>query len=81
MFHGGPTGLQFWQALDTALDRQGILTFVDPEVNRIKKDVLVRAEFDNPRLAILPGMASEIEISRGGEIAKNDNRNDSPAVK
>ncbi|MDA2892250.1 murein biosynthesis integral membrane protein MurJ [Mycolicibacterium sp. BiH015] len=29
--HGGPTDLQFWQALDTALDRQVALTFVDPE--------------------------------------------------
>ncbi len=29
--HGGPAGLQFWQALDTSLDRQVALTFVDPE--------------------------------------------------
>lgn len=31
VFHGGPPNLQFWQALDTALDRQVALTFVDPE--------------------------------------------------
>ena len=31
VFHGGPAGLQFWQALDTALDRQVALTFVDPD--------------------------------------------------
>ncbi|WP_396892728.1 murein biosynthesis integral membrane protein MurJ [[Mycobacterium] wendilense] len=31
VFHGGPEHLQFWQALDTALDRQVALTFVDPE--------------------------------------------------
>lgn len=31
MFHGGPAGLQFWQALDTSLDRQVALTFIDPE--------------------------------------------------
>ena len=31
VFHGGPPGLQFWQALDTALDRQVALTFVDPD--------------------------------------------------
>lgn len=31
VFHGGPPYLQFWQALDTALDRQVALTFVDPE--------------------------------------------------
>ncbi|MGI9124400.1 MAG: murein biosynthesis integral membrane protein MurJ, partial [Mycobacterium sp.] len=29
--HGGPQGLQFWQALDTSLDRQVALTFIDPE--------------------------------------------------
>ncbi|WP_099023847.1 murein biosynthesis integral membrane protein MurJ [Mycolicibacterium palauense] len=31
VFHGGPPHLQFWQALDTALDRQVALTFVDPD--------------------------------------------------
>lgn len=31
VFHGGPDGLQFWQALDTSLDRQVALTFVDPD--------------------------------------------------
>jgi putative peptidoglycan lipid II flippase len=31
VFHGGPPNLQFWQALDTALDRQVALTFVDPD--------------------------------------------------
>jgi putative peptidoglycan lipid II flippase len=31
VFHGGAPHLQFWQALDTALDRQVALTFVDPD--------------------------------------------------
>jgi putative peptidoglycan lipid II flippase len=31
VFHGGSPHLQFWQALDTALDRQVALTFVDPD--------------------------------------------------
>ncbi|UXA21059.1 murein biosynthesis integral membrane protein MurJ [Mycobacterium sp. SMC-4] len=31
VFHGGPAHLKFWQALDTALDRQVALTFVDPD--------------------------------------------------
>jgi putative peptidoglycan lipid II flippase len=31
VFHGGAPYLQFWQALDTALDRQVALTFVDPD--------------------------------------------------
>jgi putative peptidoglycan lipid II flippase len=30
-FHGGAPHVQFWQALDTALDRQVALTFVDPD--------------------------------------------------
>ncbi len=30
VFHGGAPHLQFWQALDTALNRQVALTFVDP---------------------------------------------------
>ncbi len=48
----------------------GQLTFVDPLINRIKKDVLIRAEFDNAKLTILPGMAAEIEIAGQGDIAK-----------
>jgi len=31
VFHGGPPALQFWQALDTVLERQVALTFVDPD--------------------------------------------------
>ena len=31
VFHGGAPHLQFWQALDTALDRQVALTFIDPD--------------------------------------------------
>lgn len=31
VLHGGTSVLQFWQALDTALDRQVALTFVDPD--------------------------------------------------
>ncbi|MFZ0903833.1 MAG: lipid II flippase MurJ, partial [Mycobacterium sp.] len=31
VFHDGAPHLQFWQALDTALDRQVALTFVDPD--------------------------------------------------
>ena len=31
VFHGGAPHLQFWQAVDTALDRQVALTFIDPD--------------------------------------------------
>ncbi|MCB9439421.1 MAG: murein biosynthesis integral membrane protein MurJ [Mycolicibacterium sp.] len=30
-FHGGPAPLQFWQAVDTALERPVALTLIDPE--------------------------------------------------
>lgn len=53
-----------------AVTLPGQLTFVDPQVNRIKKDVLIRAEFENAKLTILPGMAAEIEIAGQSEIAK-----------
>ena len=39
VFHGGPPNLQFWQALDTALDRQVGLTFVDPEAALSDEDL------------------------------------------
>nr|WP_123027540.1 murein biosynthesis integral membrane protein MurJ [Mycolicibacterium stellerae] len=39
VFHGGPPRLQFWQALDTALDRQVALTFVDPEAALSDEDL------------------------------------------
>src|ERR1700736_2128898 len=31
LFHGGPEGLQFWQALDTTLGRQVALTLIAPD--------------------------------------------------
>ena len=39
VFHGGPPNLQFWQALDTALDRQVALTFVDPDAALSDEDL------------------------------------------
>lgn len=58
VFHGGPPGLQFWQALDTALDRQVALTFVDPdrrmsedEVQTILQRTLALSQIDRPGLA------------------------------
>ncbi|MCB0922945.1 MAG: murein biosynthesis integral membrane protein MurJ [Mycobacterium sp.] len=58
VFHGGPPGLQFWQALDTALDRQVALTFVDPDhqmpedvVQTILQRTLALSRIDRPGLA------------------------------
>lgn len=58
VFHGGPPGLQFWQALDTALDRQVALTFIDPDQRMTTADVeailqrtLALSRIDSPGLA------------------------------
>src|SRR6185312_10702524 len=39
VFHGGTPHLQFWQALDTALDRQVALPLVDPEAALSDEDL------------------------------------------
>ncbi|MGZ8801977.1 MAG: murein biosynthesis integral membrane protein MurJ, partial [Mycobacterium sp.] len=47
VFHGGPPHLQFWQALDTALDRQVALTLVNPDATmpaRQVQDILARTQ-------------------------------------
>jgi putative peptidoglycan lipid II flippase len=67
VFHGGPPHLQFWHALDTALDRQVALTFVDPEA------VLPDAELSEilsrtMRLSHLetPGVARVLDVAQTG---------------
>jgi putative peptidoglycan lipid II flippase len=58
VFHGGAPPLQFWQALDTALDRQVALTFVDPdgalpdgELQEILSRTLRLSRIDKPGIA------------------------------
>ncbi|HUO39883.1 MAG TPA: murein biosynthesis protein MurJ, partial [Mycobacterium sp.] len=65
--HGGPDGLQFWQALDTALDRQVALTFVDPhgvlpaeQVQEILARTLRLSRVD------MPGIARVLDVARIG---------------
>jgi len=48
----------------------GTLTFVDAQISPISGDVLVWAEFDNPKLQALPGMKAEIHIPKTSEPAK-----------
>ena len=65
VFHGGPANLQFWQALDTALDRQVALTFVDPEGKlplEVVQDILARTL----RLSRInmPGIARVLDVAR-----------------
>lgn len=64
VFHGGPPGLQFWQALDTALDRQVGLTFIDPDGRMPAGDVAVALQ---QTLALSrierPGLARVLDVT------------------
>ncbi|OBG36437.1 murein biosynthesis integral membrane protein MurJ [Mycobacterium alsense] len=67
VFHGGAPPLQFWQAMDTALDRQVALTFVDPDgalPDEVLQDVLSRTL----RLSRIdkPGIARVLDVVRTG---------------
>ena len=67
VFHGGPPHLQFWQALDTALDRQVALTFVGPDgtlPDRQVQEILARTQ----RLSHLdmPGVARVLDVTSAG---------------
>jgi putative peptidoglycan lipid II flippase len=64
IFHGGPDGLQFWQALDTAHDRQVALTVVAPQsgtpgeyVGEILTRTLRLSRLDTPGIARVLGVA------------------------
>ncbi|MDT5094620.1 MAG: putative peptidoglycan lipid flippase [Mycobacterium sp.] len=63
--HGGPDGLQFWQALDTALDRQVALTFVDPD-GRLPSDEVADILSRTLRLSriTMPGIARVLDVVR-----------------
>jgi putative peptidoglycan lipid II flippase len=67
VFHGGAPPLQFWQALDTALDRQVALTFVDPDgalPDDVVQDILSRTL----RLSRIekPGVARVLDVVHTG---------------
>ncbi|OBI04923.1 murein biosynthesis integral membrane protein MurJ [Mycolicibacter heraklionensis] len=65
--HGGTPVLQFWQALDTALDRQVALTFVDPN-QTLADDQLTTVLSRTQRLSqiTLPGIARVLDVVRVG---------------
>ena len=67
VFHGGPPNLQFWQALDTALDRQVALTFIDPDAalpDEQVQEILSRTS----KLSRLdmPGIARVLDVASTG---------------
>ena len=67
VFHGGAPPLQFWQALDTALDRQVALTFVDPD-GALPADVLQEILSRTLRLSRIdkPGVARVLDVIHTG---------------
>jgi putative peptidoglycan lipid II flippase len=72
VFHGGPDGLQFWQALDTALLRQVAITIVGPDgslpdgaVDQILTSTLRLRRVDHPGIARLLDVA---RTERGGLV-------------
>jgi len=67
VFHGGPPKLQFWQALDTALDRQVALTFVDPDA-ALSDDELQAILDRTLRLSRVesPGVARILDVANTG---------------
>ncbi|GJF13518.1 murein biosynthesis integral membrane protein MurJ [Mycolicibacterium cyprinidarum] len=67
VFHGGPPHLQFWQALDTALDRQVALTFVGPAgtlPERQVQEILTRTQRLSP--LNMPGVARVLDVTSTG---------------
>ncbi|MGZ4584906.1 MAG: lipid II flippase MurJ [Mycobacterium sp.] len=67
VFHGGAPPLQFWQALDTALDRQVALTFVDPD-GALPDNVLQEILSRTLRLSRIdkPGIARVLDVVHTG---------------
>ncbi len=92
VFHGGPPPLQFWQALDTALDRQVALTFVDPDAtlpDEQLQEILSRtsklSRIDRPGIARVLDVATTgsgglvvSEWIRGGSLAEVAETSPSP---
>ncbi|WP_413232351.1 murein biosynthesis integral membrane protein MurJ [Mycolicibacterium sp. 141076] len=67
VFHGGPPDLQFWHALDIALDRQVALTFVDHDgalPQSMVQEILTRTS----KLSHIegPGLARILDVTRLG---------------
>jgi putative peptidoglycan lipid II flippase len=67
VFHGGPPALQFWQALDTALDRQVALTFIDPDAT-LSDDAVQDILSQTLKLSHLdmPGVARVLDVASTG---------------
>lgn len=56
----------------------GTMVFVGSEINSIKGDVRVRAEFENTKLNIRPGMHAEMEVLPKAALTTSSRSNESP---
>jgi putative peptidoglycan lipid II flippase len=67
VFHGGPPHLQFWHAMDTALDRQVALTFIDPDAV-LPDEELAEILSRTMRLSSIdvPGVARVLDVAHTG---------------
>ena len=67
VFHGGPPNLQFWHAVDTVLDRQVALTFIDPDAV-LPDDELAEILSRTMRLSGIdvPGIARVLDVAHTG---------------
>ena len=67
VFHGGPPHLQFWHAMDTVLDRQVALTFIDPDA-ALPDDELAEILSRTMRLSSIssPGIARVLDVAHTG---------------
>ncbi|MET0450934.1 MAG: murein biosynthesis integral membrane protein MurJ [Mycobacterium sp.] len=67
VFHGGPLHLQFWHAMDTALDRQVALTFIDPDAV-LPDDELAEILSRTMKLSSIdvPGIARVLDVAHTG---------------
>jgi putative peptidoglycan lipid II flippase len=67
VFHGGPAHLQFWHAMDTVLDRQVALTFIDPDAV-LPNDELAEILSRTMRLSSIdvPGIARVLDVAHTG---------------
>lgn len=67
---GRPAKIEVELSKERTVTLDGVVTFVDPRVNPVKEDVVVWAEFDNPKLLISPGMRATIRILPAEKPAK-----------
>ncbi len=63
---GRPAKIEIQLSKEKTVTLDGVVTFVDPRVNPVKEDVVVWAEFENPKLLISPGMRATIRIQPAG---------------